>query len=61
MRASSPVRLTPWSPTIHTAPLCDLLLARVMPHGTESWDNAIFARKDGTLTPLVQVQYLPAQ
>lgn len=36
-------------------------VARVTPHGTESWENAIFARKGDTLTPLVQVQYLPAQ
>lgn len=46
---------------IHPDGKIDLLLARVTPHGTESWDNAIFARKDGTLTPLVQVQYLPAR
>jgi hypothetical protein len=39
----------------------DPLLARVTPHGTESWDNAIFARKESALTPLVQVQYLPAR
>jgi hypothetical protein len=39
----------------------ELLLARVTPHGTDSWDNAIFARKDGALTPLVQVQYLAAR
>ena len=37
------------------------LLERVTQHGTESWDNAIFARKEGTLTPLVQVQYLPVR
>ena len=46
---------------IHADGKTDLLLARVTPHGTESWDNAIFARKDGALTPLVQVQYLPAR
>ena len=46
---------------IHPDGKIDLLLARVTPHGTESWDNAIFARKDGALTPLVQVQYLPAR
>jgi hypothetical protein len=45
---------------IHPDGKIDALLARVTPHGTESWDNAIFARKDGTLTPLVQVQYLPS-
>ena len=44
---------------IHPDGKIDPLLARVTPHGTESWDNAIFARKDGALTPLVQVQYLP--
>jgi hypothetical protein len=37
-------------------------VARVTPHGTESWDNAIFARKGGdALTPMVQVLYLPAK
>jgi hypothetical protein len=46
---------------IHADGKIDLLLARVTPHGTDSWDNAIFARKDGALTPLVQVQYLPAR
>lgn len=46
---------------IHPDGKIDLLLARVTPHGTESWDNAIFTRKDGALTPLVQVQYLPAR
>jgi hypothetical protein len=46
---------------IHPDGKIDLLLARVTPHDTESWDNAIFARKDGALTPLVQVQYLPAR
>jgi hypothetical protein len=45
---------------IHPNGKIDPLLARVTPHGTDSWDNAIFARKDGALTPLVQVQYLPA-
>jgi hypothetical protein len=45
---------------IHADGKIDPLLARVTPHGTDSWDNAIFARKDGALTPLVQVQYLPA-
>jgi hypothetical protein len=46
---------------IHPDGKIDALLARVTPHGTDSWDNAIFARKDGTLTPLVQVQYLPTR
>jgi hypothetical protein len=46
---------------IHPDGKIDQLLARVTPHDTDSWDNAIFARKDGALTPLVQVQYLPAQ
>jgi hypothetical protein len=45
---------------IHADGKIDALLARVTPHGTESWDNAIFARKDGALTPLVQVKYLPS-
>lgn len=39
----------------------DQLVARVTPHGSESWDNTIFARNGDTLTPLVQVQYLAAQ
>lgn len=34
-------------------------VARVTPHGTESWDNAIFARNGDTLKPLAQVQYVP--
>ena len=46
---------------IHADGKIDPLLARVTPHGTDSWDNAIFARKNGALTPLVQVQYLPAR
>lgn len=46
---------------VHPDGKIDPLLARVTPHGTESWDNAIFARKNGALTPLVQVQYLPAR
>jgi hypothetical protein len=46
---------------IHPDGKIDQLLARVTPHGTDSWDNAIFARKDGALTQLVQVQYLPAR
>lgn len=46
---------------IHTDGKIDPLLARVTPHGTDSWDNAIFARKNGALVPLVQVQYLPAR
>jgi len=45
---------------IHPDGKIDPLLARVTPHGTDSWDNAIFARKDGALTPLVQVQYSPS-
>lgn len=36
-------------------------VARVTPHGTESWDNEILARKGDALTPLVQVQYQPMQ
>jgi len=46
---------------IHPDGKIDFLLARVTPHGTDSWDNAIFARTDGALTPLVQVQYLPTR
>jgi hypothetical protein len=46
---------------IHPDGKIDLLLARVTPHGTDGWGNAIFARKDGALTPLVQVEYLPAR
>jgi dipeptidyl aminopeptidase/acylaminoacyl peptidase len=46
---------------IHPDGKIDLLLARVTPHGTDSWDNAIFGRKEGALTPLVQVQYLPTR
>lgn len=46
---------------IHPDGKIDALLARVTPHGTDSWDNAIFARKDGKLAPLVQVQYLPTR
>lgn len=46
---------------IHADGKIDALLARVTPHGTDSWDNAIFARKNGALIPLVQVQYLPAR
>lgn len=36
-------------------------VARVTPHGTESWDNAIFAGRGDGQTPIVQVQYLPAR
>lgn len=36
-------------------------VARVTPHGTDSWDNAILAREGDALTPVVQVQYRPAQ
>ena len=36
-------------------------VARVTPHGNESWDNAIFARHGGALKQIVQVQYLPAR
>lgn len=32
-------------------------VARVTPHGNESWDNEIFARKASGLTPLVKVRY----
>ena len=46
---------------IHPDGRIDALVARVTSHGTESWDNAILARKDGALTPLVQVQYLAAR
>ena len=45
---------------IHSNGKSAQFLARVTPHGTDSWDNAIFARKGDKLTPLVQVQYLPA-
>ena len=45
---------------IHPDGKIDSLVAQVTPHGADSWDNAIFARKNGALTPLVQVQYLPA-
>lgn len=46
---------------IHPDGKVDALVARVTPHGSESWDNAIFVRKGDALTPLVQVQYLPAR
>jgi hypothetical protein len=45
---------------IHPDGKIDTFVARVTPHGTDSWDNAIFASKAGALTPQVQVQYLPA-
>jgi len=32
-------------------------IARVTRHGTEAWDNEIFARKGSSLTPLVKVRY----
>ena len=43
---------------IHPDGKIDTLVAQVTPHGDAGWDNAIFASKDGALTPLVQVQYL---
>lgn len=36
-------------------------VARVTPHGNESWDNEIFARTANGLTPLVKVRYEIAQ
>jgi hypothetical protein len=36
-------------------------VARVTPHGSEAWDNEIFARKGKGLTPLVKVRYEVAQ
>ena len=36
-------------------------VARVTPHGTEAWENEIFARKGDGLTPLVKVRYEVAQ
>jgi hypothetical protein len=36
-------------------------VARVTPHGDQSWDNEIFARKANGLTPLVKVRYEVAQ
>ena len=32
-------------------------VAKVTPDGNEAWDNEIFARRGGTLTPLVKVRY----
>lgn len=32
-------------------------VAKVTPHGNEAWDNEIFARRGGALTPLVKVRY----
>src|SRR4051794_6708451 len=32
-------------------------VAKVTPHENESWDNEIFARKEGNLTPMVKVRY----
>jgi hypothetical protein len=32
-------------------------VARVTPHGDQSWDNEIFVRKANGLTPLVKVRY----
>ena len=32
-------------------------VAKVTPHGNEAWDNEIFARSGGALTPLVKVRY----
>lgn len=36
-------------------------VARVTPHGTEAWENEIFARKGNGLTPLVRVRYEVAE
>jgi hypothetical protein len=36
-------------------------VSRVTPHGTEAWDNEIFAGKGKDLTPMVKVRYEPAQ
>ena len=36
-------------------------VARVTRHGTEAWDNEIFAQKGNALTPMVKVRYEPAQ
>jgi hypothetical protein len=36
-------------------------VSRVTPHGTDAWDNEIFARKGSSLTPLVRVRYEGAQ
>jgi hypothetical protein len=36
-------------------------VSRVTPHGTEAWDNEIFARKGSNLAPLVRVRYEVAQ
>lgn len=36
-------------------------VARVTPHGSEGWDNAIFARKGDALTKIVQVEYRPSR
>ena len=32
-------------------------VARVTPHGDQSWENEIFSRKDGKLAPIVKVLY----
>src|SRR6266496_66896 len=36
-------------------------VSRVTPHGSEAWDNEIFARKGNALTPLAKVRYEVAQ
>jgi hypothetical protein len=36
-------------------------VSRVTPHGSDAWDNEIFARKGNGLTPLVKVRYEIAQ
>jgi len=36
-------------------------VSRVTPHGSEAWDNEIFARNGNGLTPLVKVRYEVAQ
>jgi len=36
-------------------------VARVTPHGDQSWDNEILARKANDLTGLVKVRYEVAQ
>src|SRR3954470_2919588 len=46
---------------VHMNGKSDQIVAQVTPHGTDSWDNAIFARNGATLTPVAQVKYLPAE
>ncbi|HEY2139384.1 MAG TPA: hypothetical protein VGH00_04835 [Chthoniobacterales bacterium] len=46
---------------IHPDGKIETLVAQVTPHGDASWDNAIFSSKEGALTQVVKVQYLPAR